>query len=60
MEKIKTVSQFEYAIMKAVHESDPTKVTAEELAKVRPLTDDEALEERKQNLRSQIERIKFK
>ncbi len=60
MTEKKVVSKFEYAIMLAAHESDPTKVTKEDLDKIRPVTDAEALRIRKDNIERQIKRFKFK
>lgn len=56
---MKTVSRFEYAIMQAAHESDPTKVTKEDLDNMRPLSEDEELQKREDNLRSQASKIRF-
>lgn len=44
------VSPFEFAIMQAVHEISPDKVTADDLAKVRP----ESLDKKKQRLESEF------
>ena len=55
-----TVSPFEYAIMLAAHESDPTKVTKEDLEKIRPMTEAEVLQRREDNIRRQAEKFKIK
>jgi hypothetical protein len=57
---MKTVSPFEYAIMLAAHEADPSKVTKEDLSKVRPFTPDEVKRQREDNIRRQISRLKIK
>lgn len=57
---MRVVSAFEYAIMQAVHESDPSKVTKQDLESCRPETQDEELKRRKDKIEGFFNKIKTK
>ena len=58
MEREKVVSAFEFAIMQAVHETQPDKVTASDLQKVRPKTREEESQERQEKEFDFLSKIK--
>jgi hypothetical protein len=57
---MKIVSPFEYAIMQAVHEANPDKVTKHEIENTRAQTQDEIKAEREIRIRAFYSRIKVK
>jgi hypothetical protein len=57
---MKTVSPFEFAIMQAVHETNPEKVTSEDLSKVRPETQLEQMKRREEKFDSFISNMRYR